>query len=133
DLQEESQAPFNHPELVPQFFPPIPRYQAEVSQRIGIVVDRQVPFTGWTKHLQEAYFDQMNLPHWTLEHPFDNPAERLRRNLPPADEQPREKPVPWFKEGSKPRSVPSVSLERSLRSHQFPHAVRVLQQRHNQA
>jgi hypothetical protein len=132
DLQEESQAPFNHPELVAQFFPLIPRYQAEVSQRIGIVVDRQVPFTGWTKHLQETYFDQMNLPHWTLEHPCDNPAERLRRNLPPADEQAREKPVPWFTRGRKLESVPWVDVEKSLQWYEFQRAVRLLQQRDNQ-
>src|SRR5262249_23048489 len=129
--QEEAQAPFNHPDLVPQFCPRIPRYQAEVSKRIGIVIDRQVPFTGWTRHLQEAYFDQMDLPGWTLEHPYDNPAGQLTRALPPPDDHAREEPVPWFTRGRKPEAAPWVDLDRSIQWHRFQRAVRVLQERGN--
>jgi hypothetical protein len=129
DLQEEAQAPFNHPDLVPQFFPRIPRYKADISHRIGTVIDRQIPFTSWSRHLQEAYFDQVNIPAWTLDHPYDNPLPRLGQGLPPPDTRPREEPVPWFTRGRKPEPVPWVDLERSLQWQSFQRAVTILQER----
>src|SRR5439155_26603914 len=72
DLQEKD-SPLNHPDLLPQFIPirvhwsnssllpqfvpPIPANKAEASQKIGRLIDRNVPFTAWTNHLQQAYFD----------------------------------------------------------------------------
>ncbi len=88
DLQTDEEFQFNHPRLVPQFSPWIPCYKEAISPRIGIVVEQHVPFLSWTNHLQQAYFDRMDIPSWTLEHPYENPFKPLERGLPPSDNLP---------------------------------------------
>jgi hypothetical protein len=55
DLQETKEFAFNHPTLVPQFFPSIPCYRESWSDRLGIAIERRLPFHAWKKHLQLAY------------------------------------------------------------------------------
>ncbi len=99
DLQDTKATDFNHPRLVPQFVPRIPSYQEEISPRLGIVVEQHMPFSGWTNHLQQSYYDRSAIPDWTLEHPYDNPLTPLTRGLPPADDTQRHVPQPWYKSG----------------------------------
>jgi hypothetical protein len=131
DLQEDREFRFNHPQLVPQFSPSIPCYKEDVSHRLGNVIDRQVPFLAWTSHLQQAYFDHLSIPGWTLEHPYDNPLEPLTRGLPPSDNTLRHEPVSWTARGIKPQHFPWVDLKTSLQWHSFQRAVATLQGRHN--
>jgi hypothetical protein len=132
DLREPD-APLNHPDLVPQFLPRIPNNKAEVSQRIGRVIDRHVPFAAWTNHLQQAYFGQTSIPHWTLEHPYADPLNPLLAGLPAADEKLRHEAVPWTisKQGITKQQFPWVDLETSLQWKSFQRAVAILQQRGN--
>ncbi|GAI54981.1 unnamed protein product, partial [marine sediment metagenome] len=74
DLQTEKEFRFNHPKLVPQFIPNIPCYKDPYSKRVSAVIERYVPFLSWTSHLKIAYFGNMDLPTWSLEHPYENPA-----------------------------------------------------------
>jgi|ERR1041385_579371 hypothetical protein len=67
DLQTEKEERFNHEELVPQFFPKIPCYKADLNHRLAAVVERSFSFSQWANHLQVAYFGQKNLLTWTLE------------------------------------------------------------------
>jgi hypothetical protein len=131
DLEEQEEFPFNHPALVPQFFPTIPCYKADYSKRLGHVIDRQVEFSAWTDHLQQAYFDRMNIPAWTLEHPYNNPLAQLSRDLPPSDNTLRHQPISWTARGIKPQNFPWVDLNHSLQWHSFQRAVEILQQRGN--
>jgi len=131
DLQETEDVRFNHPELLPQFIPRIPGYKEETSKRIGRVIDRNVPFTAWTEHLQQAYFDRLSIPQWTLEHPLDNPLKPLKHGLPPSDDLLRHQPIPWTKHGIKPQDFPWVDLEQSLQWHSFQRALDILQRRGN--
>lgn len=66
DLQTAKEEKFNHSRLVPQFRPWIPCYKADVSDRIGILVEQRLPLLAWVNHLQNAYFDQKNILDWTL-------------------------------------------------------------------
>jgi len=131
DLQEDEEFRFNHPELVPQFVPRIPCYKEETSRRIGHVIGRNVPFTGWTNHLQQAYFDRMSIPQWTLEHPSEDPLKPLTQGLPPSDNLLRHQPVPWTRQGIKPQGFPWVELDESFQWHSFQRAVEVLERRGN--
>ena len=131
DLQEEAQAPFNHPRLVPQFSPRIPRYKADVTTRLGNAIARQASFTGWTDHLQAAYFEEASMPKWTLEHPYENPLRQLAHGLPTPQDQPREEPVPWFTRGIKPQEMEWVDPATSLQWQGFRRAVAILQERGN--
>jgi hypothetical protein len=95
DLQDPERPNPNHPRLWPQFVPSIPSYDEKISPRIGIVVEQHVPFSAWNNHLQQAYYQQKDIPSWTLEHPYDNPVKPLTQGLPPTDDRLRHLPLPW--------------------------------------
>jgi len=76
DLQIDKEFHFNHPKLVPQFIPDIPCYKDSYARRLSAVVERYVTFLSWTSHLKITYFESMDLPTWTLEHPNENPFRK---------------------------------------------------------
>jgi hypothetical protein len=139
DLQEEKATEFNHPRLVPQgymwqgwwFVSKIPSYKEEASTRLGVLVEERVPFSEWTNHLQQAYYDRSDMPSWTLEHPYDNPIKPLTKLLPPSDNTLRHVPQPWFKSGIKEQDYPWVDMNTSLQWHAFQQVVDVLERRGN--
>src|SRR3954471_12555094 len=61
DLQTTKEEHFNHSRLVPQFFPRIPCYRADASERFGVLVERSLPVMSWVNHLQNVSFDQMSI------------------------------------------------------------------------
>jgi hypothetical protein len=131
DLQDEKATDFNHPRLVPQFIPRIPAYREQVSGRIGIVVERNLAFSAWTTHLQQAYYDRSDIPAWTLEHPYESPLVPLARGLPAPDEGLRHLPQPWYESGIAEQDYPWVDLETSLQWQAFRRVVRILRDRGN--
>lgn len=130
DLRENEAFDFNHPGLVPQFFPRIPCYRADVSSRIGLVFERNSAFAAWTRHLQQAYFGDSTIPEWTLEHPYRSPAAPLFHRRPP-DDRLRHAPEPWTKAGITPQDFPWVAAEDSFQFAQFRRALSILQRRGN--
>jgi hypothetical protein len=130
DLQEAGASGFNHPRLIPQFVPHVPAYKEEVSPRLGVAVERHLPFSNWSNHLQQAYYDQTGIPSWTLEHPYDNPLRPLTRGLPPADESRRHLSLPWYK-NTTPQDFPWVDLDTSLQWYGFRRVVDDLRRRGN--
>jgi hypothetical protein len=131
DLQDERAGDFNHPRLVPQFAPAVPAYKAEISPRLGIVVERKLPWSRWTAHLQQAYFDRLDIPAWSLEHPYENPLAPLSRGLPPSDNSLRHLPQPWYKSGISKQDYQWVDLKTSLQWRAFQGLVELLKQRGN--
>jgi hypothetical protein len=132
DLQDEKFTDFNHPRLVPQFFPHIPSYgKEEISQRLGVLVEQRVPFSKWTNHLQQTYYEQSDMPGWTLKHPYDNPLEPLTRGLPAADDTRRYLQLPWFKTGKTKTDFAWIDMDTSLQWRGFQDAVEILQRRGN--
>jgi hypothetical protein len=130
-LQDEQANDFNHPRLVPQFAPNIPAYNAEISPRLGILLERHLPWSRWTAHLQHAYYDRTDIPGWTLEHPYDNPLTPITRGLPSSDESLRHLPQPWYKSGITRQDYPWVDLGTSLQWQAFRGVVELLVQRGN--
>jgi hypothetical protein len=131
DLQDDKATEFNHPRLVPQFVPKIPSYKEEVSTRLGVVVEQHVGLSSWTTHLQQAYFDRTDIPSWTMEHPYDNPLERLTLELPPLDQSLRHPSRPWYKSGITKQDFPWIDLDTSLQWHAFQCTVQLLRKRGN--
>lgn len=130
DLQDDK-ADVNHPRLIPQFVPHIPAYHAEVSPRIGVIVEEHVPFNSWTNHLQQAYYEGKDIPSWTMEHPRENPLKQLTHGLPPADDSRRQLNLPWYKTGKTKEDFPWVDLGTSLQWPAFQRAVKLLKDRGN--
>jgi hypothetical protein len=127
-------AEVNHTRLVPQFVPSVPAYKAEISPRLGVLVERRVPINKWANHLQQAYYrtDGPNdVPGWTLKHPYANPLAPLTGPLPPSDYKRREDSGPWKKRGITPQDFDWIDLDESLQWHAFQGAVETLQRRGN--
>ncbi len=133
DLQEEKESAFNHPRLVGQFSPWIPCYKEPLDGRLGIVVQRVTPLLGWVSHLRIAYFANDDFVAWTLEHPYENPADAVSLELPPPDEPPSPEPVaePWTAKRIERYSPPWVALATSIQWQSFQRTVRTLQDRGN--
>ncbi len=133
DLSIKKEFAFNHARLVPQFSPKIPCYRESLAGRLGIVIERNLSIYGWVRHLSIAYFDNSDLPRWTMEHPYANPAAAVTLQLPSPDEPPIPKPVaePWVAQGIGPANFPWVELEESLQWDRFKEALETLQARGN--
>ena len=98
-------------------------YKEAISPRIGVVVERNVPFLGWASHIQQAYFDRMDIPSWTLERPTANPLTNLRAGLPPSDNLLRHEPIPWFQRRITRQDFPyqsTVLLKHHLKTLKLP-------------
>ncbi|MHC4518873.1 MAG: hypothetical protein ACYTAS_09820 [Planctomycetota bacterium] len=126
DLQTEKEFHFNHPSLVPQFETKIPCYKAPFSKRLRIVMQRRVPFLGWTSHLKIAYFEGLDLQRWTLTHPYTSPLDN--RLAQPAATAP-EAGTSWLDRGAKQRRVAWVELDSSLQWRFFRQMVERLKAR----
>ena len=147
DLHTEKEERSNHADLLPQFSPAIPSYKADLNRRLAAVVERNFPFVQWANHLQAAYFEQKNVPAWTLEednstpprHPnaWKNPLAQITLTVPseplvdpergPAS--PRHKPWSTNAEGS--TRFEWVELNQSLQWAAFQRLVKLLQSRGN--
>jgi hypothetical protein len=131
DLSATKEFAFNHPKLVPQFVPSIPCYRASFSQRMNAVTERYAPFLSWTTHLRIACFDGLDLPAWTIEHPYENPLVRIadcglriadsnkNSNLQSEIRNPKSVIVQW------------VALEDSIQWRSFRQTVQLLKARQN--
>ena len=131
DLQSTKDVPLNHPGLLPQFVPAVPAYKESTSRRIGIVVGRNVPFSGWAEHLKIAYFEGKDLGAWTLEHPYRDPLAAIQPGRPPAEDKLRHKAVPWTSSGIDKQDFPWVDLDGSLQWRFFRQTVETLRRRGN--
>ena len=135
DLREREEFRFNHPRLVSQFMPRIRCYTEHFSPRIGIVVEQRLPFESWTAHLQQSYYRDkegrpIDIPEWTLLHPYENPLKPLSQALPPSDYKLHDKPTPWTARMKK-QDYAWVDLQTSLQWHSFQRAVQILKRRGN--
>lgn len=131
DLQDTRGRPFNHPKLVPQFFPQIPSYTEDYTERFSIAVARQVPFLSWTAHLRHTYFADKAIPVWTIEHPYANPAGVVTLTVPdPQDTAPSD-PMSWVERGMMRQHFAWVPPQKSLQWLFFKRSLETLRDRDN--
>ena len=131
DLQSAKEFSFNHPKLAPQFFPKIPCYRETYSGRFSIVTERYVPVLNWISHLKVTYFENMDIPTWTLEHPYENPAGAVTLELPTLVNDKQNEYVSWIEKGTTQKDFPWVKLETSLQWKFFRKSVELLSERGN--
>jgi hypothetical protein len=133
DLQTEKEFSFNHPRLVPQFFPRIPCYDQSYSGRIAVVVGRLVPFCGWMNHLRVAKFQNMALHPWTLENPYRNPLSVIASRVPFSDEtsSPQVVAKPWTEKRMAKFNPAWVKLNESFQWKSFKRTLEILRRRGN--
>jgi hypothetical protein len=131
DLQTEREFQFNHPSLVPQFIPRIPCYKESLTNRIGIAIERYLPFRAWSNHLAVAYFDNTELITWARENPYANPLERITLELPAPSTAARRAQVAWTDTIGAPVDFAWVDPTNSLQWRSFQRTVRTLLARNN--
>jgi hypothetical protein len=131
DLQSTKEFSFNHPKLAPQFFPKIPCYRETYSGRFSIVTERYVPVLNWISHLKVTYFENMDIPTWTLEHPYKNPAGAVTLELPTLVNDKQNEYVSWIEKGTPKNDFPWVKLETSIQWKFFRKSVELLSERGN--
>ena len=147
DLSADKEEQFNHSRLVPQFFPRIPCYKADATERFSAVIERNVPFLSWVQHLQNAYFGQKSILRWTLQddggdpprypNAFKNPFAQIKLRVPsatPVDPQRGPESLrhkPWSQTAEGSTHFDWVAPESSLQWHAFQRIVHTLQTRGN--
>ena len=134
DLRGTKEFRINHPDLIPQFRPHIACYKASAWHRLGVVIGRSVPFSGWLSHVQIAYLDNADLASWTIKHPYDNPAGAAGREAPSPDDPPAPTPDAraWTARPDISRiDPPWVDLGGSLQWDSFKRTVDILAARGN--
>jgi hypothetical protein len=131
DLQTEKEHRFNHPKLVSQFIPRIPCYKASFPERISNVINRRVPFFSFSSHLNITCFQSMDIPAWTIEHPYKNPLRAITFRLPTSDDYERPKDATRPGRGPGQTNFQWVELETSLQWLFFRRTVELLRQRSN--
>jgi hypothetical protein len=131
DLQIDKEFRFNHPKLVPQFVPSIPCYKDPYSKRISVAAERQTPFLSWTSHLKILYFENTDLPAWTLEHPCENPLRAVTAEPPASRDDSLIEHTSWKERGMAQQDFQWVELETSLQWRFFRQAIELLRARKN--
>ena len=147
DLQTKKEERFNHARLVPQFSPRIPCYRADASERLGIVLERELPVLSWVNHLQCVSFNQKSVPDWTLEpgegdppsrpNTYKNPLAQITLQVPAAPvSDPERGPAsarhkPWSTTGEGSTRFDWVTLESSLQWAAFQRLTKLLRARGN--
>lgn len=114
DLQTTKEFHFNHPKLVPQFGSKVPCYRASFSTRLWAVTETRIDFFSWTSHLKTAYLQGLDLPTWTMQHPYNCPVSALTRPLPGPKNAEADEPTSWVDRGAKKSDVTWVELDNSL-------------------
>ena len=132
DLQTDRETTFNHPELVPQFWPRIPCYKAPIEERMGICIDRISDIRMWVRHLRIRDFESLDVPSWSLEHPYTNPLSQVQFGQVQPLNQPHSAPTSWTERGIGIQDMPWIDLDTSLQWQAFQRTVELLQSRHNQ-
>ncbi|HJN13701.1 MAG: hypothetical protein QGH33_19025 [Pirellulaceae bacterium] len=131
DLQSGKDVSFNHPRLVPQLSRPIPSYKATADDRIGTIVDHRFGLRGWVHHLRIAHFENLDLPNWSLEHPYTDPISQVSLSLPAPDLTARHEDVAWFERGIEQQDFGWVEAPSSLQLEAFQRTVKSLRARGN--
>lgn len=131
DLQTEKEFRFNHPKLVPQFIPEIPCYKESFSGRVSIAVDRYIPLFAWTSHLKIAYYDNMDLPTWTMEHPYANPMAAITLAPAASNDESLVENKSWVEKGLNKDDMRWVEASTSLQWRFFRNTIQLLKARGN--
>ena len=130
--QTERQVTFNHPRLLPQFGGAVAGYHASASDRVGIVMERGLPYRQLARHVQVVWFENLDIPTWSIEHPYTNPYSRIGALPEPLTEARHGNlPRPWFETGIDKQDMPWMALDGSLQWQAFQRIISLMQQRGN--
>lgn len=73
DFSSESEQTINHKDLIPQFWPNIPSYKADIESRLSKEFSNRIPVFARAKSLRFDTTQGQDLLHWSLEKPYSLP------------------------------------------------------------
>jgi len=119
DLRTVNIGGFNHPRLIPQLRVSVPAYQASINDRLSAVIDRLFRYRLLVRHLRILSYDGLDVPTWSLDHPYTNPLAQLTWTLPSPAASLRHPPIPWTRAGIEKADLPWLEMEHSLQWRAF--------------
>lgn len=133
DLQSKEEIRVNHPRLIPQFYPHVGCYKAKFPDKISVLTERYFYFFSWIKHIKNIYFENMDIPNWTMQNPYKIPfiSNITSPAIPEPDNGPKSKPVTWIQQKIKIQDFPWVEPEESFQWISFKNVIKTLNDRNN--
>jgi hypothetical protein len=128
DLQTEKEYNFNHPKLVAQFTPKIPCYKATFSERLSVLIRRHFALPNMISHINITYYNNSDIPSWTIENPYKNPFKELTFLIPETDEYENAAPP---ENNTTSDGYQWVRTETSLQWSCFRHTIKLLKEKQN--
>ena len=86
DLSGKEPYTVNHPELVPQFGN-IASYDADFDKRIGIVLDRYLPFFSLKRHWQNYFYGNSDLKSFLIQNPSGAFFDAIQTGICPEEKE----------------------------------------------
>ncbi len=131
DLSDVEEFRFNHPRLVPQFYPKIKSYRAKFPQKINVINERYIPMFGWINHVRFNYYENMDIKNWTMQYPYENPINAINFHVPFPENKPHSQPISWMERGMEKQDFPWVELGESFQWNSFKKVINLLKERKN--
>ena len=131
DLSDVDEFRFNHPRLVPQFYPNIRSYRAKLPQRASIIIERYIPMFTWINHLRLSYYENMDIKNWSMQYPYENPLSVITFQTPLPENRPHSQPISWLERGIVKQDFPWVNLNDSFQWDSFKKVIKLLRKRNN--
>lgn len=131
DLSDIEEFRFNHPRLVPQFYPKIKSYKAKFQQKISILTERYIPLFCWINHLRLNYYENMDIKNWSMQYPYENPLSVITFQTTLPENRPHSQPVSWLERGIGKQDFPWINLNDSFQWNSFKKTIKLLKRRKN--
>ena len=131
DLSADEEMEVHHPRLVAQFSPALKCYQEPLATRMGVLLERNLPFYSLLNHIRLSFFDNDSFAQWVLDNPYKNPASQLSFSVDPIEKEHRNSTEDWSDKGITKQDWDWVTLDKSKQWAAFNGLVALLKSRNN--
>ena len=131
DLSADEEMEVHHPRLVSQFSPALKCYQEPLATRMGVLLERNLPFYSLLNHIRLSFFDNDSFAQWVLDNPYKNPVSQVSFSVDPIEKEHRNSTEDWSDKGITKQDWDWVTLDKSKQWAAFNGLVALLKSRNN--
>ena len=131
DLSSEEEMDIHHPRLVAQFSPKLKCYQEPFSTRMGVLLERNLPFFSLLNHIRLSFFYNEDFAQWVLDNPNENPASKISFEIDPTEREQSNSSGDWSQRGITKQDWDWVDLDVSNQWSAFHKTLQLLKDRNN--
>ncbi|MCF6174144.1 MAG: hypothetical protein L3J71_00095 [Victivallaceae bacterium] len=131
DLSADEEMDIHHPRLVTQFSPALTCYKEPLATRMGVLLERNLPFYSLLNHIRLSFFDNDSFAQWVLDNPYKNPASQISLSVDPIEKEHRNSKQDWSQKGITKQDWNWVALAKSKQWTAFKGIVELLKSRNN--